>query len=336
MKHRILSLVLILGTLWSLGPVSAQELKPDLKKIVDEHILPGYQALVDRSQALEETASRACGKDLDALKAAYNDAFDAWISVSHMRFGPAEQNDRAYALAYWPDSKGFTPKTLASLLKGNDPVIHDLDEFQAVSIAGRGFYALEFLLYDKAFVAKPAAHYCDLVTIITEDIAANARDILADWQNGYADILISADNDTYRSEAEVARQLYTTLTSGLQFTSQTRIGRPMGSFKRPRPRRAEVWRSGRSVRHVVLSLEANRQLAALLSDGHTAIDDRFARAILLAEEFDDPIFAGVGDMQGRIRVEALQTAIDQITIQLAEDLAPKLGIAAGFNSLDGD
>ena len=336
MKHRTFSFALILGMALGLGSVNAQDIKPDVRKIVDEHILPGYQKLVETSEALEQAASRACGKDLDAIKAAYNEAFDAWVSVSHLRFGPAEQNDRAYALAFWPDSKGFTPKTLTSLLKGDDPVIHDLDEFQTVSIAGRGFYALEFLLYDKAFVTRPAEHYCDLVTVLTEDIAANSRDILTDWQNGYADIMISADNETYRTEDEVARQLYTALTSGLQFTTQSRIGRPMGSFKRPRPRRAEAWRSGRSVRHVILALEADRQLAALLSEGHSAIDDRFGRAIQLAEQLDDPVFAGVGDMQGRIRVEALQTAIDQITIQLAEDLGPRLGIAAGFNSLDGD
>ncbi|SNY89999.1 hypothetical protein SAMN04515647_0140 [Cohaesibacter sp. ES.047] len=336
MKHRLFAFVLLIAAPLGSQSLVAQELKPDLKKIVEAHILPGYQRLADRSETLQKVASRTCGSDMKALKAAYNEAFDAWISVSHLRFGPAEQDDRAYALAFWPDSKGFTPKTLSSLLSGDDPVIHDLEKFQTVSIAGRGFYALEFLLYDKRFTEDPGAHYCDLVTVITEDIAANTQAILADWKGGYADTMVLADNETYRSKTEAARQLYTALTSGLEFTTRSRLGRPMGTFDRPRPRRAEARRSGRSLHHVVLSLEANRELAALLSHGNTAIDHRFERAIKLARDLDDPAFEGVSTVQGRIRVEALQTAIGQISLQLAEDLAPRLGITAGFNSADGD
>ena len=59
------------------------------------------------------------------------------------------------------------------------------------------------------------------------------------------------------------------------------------------------------------------------------------RAVQRAEELDDPLFAGVSDPQGRLRVELLQQDVDAIRSILAEEVGPALGIAAGFNSLDG-
>ncbi len=44
------------------------------------------------------------------LTEAYHAAFDAWIKTSHLRFGPSEVNDRAFALAFWPDSRGQYPR----------------------------------------------------------------------------------------------------------------------------------------------------------------------------------------------------------------------------------
>ena len=56
----------------------------------------------------------------------------------------------------------------------------------------------------------------------------------------------------------------------------------------------------------------------------------------MAEELDDPVFAGVAEPQNRFRVEVLKQAVDDIRRCLAEDLGPTLGLTAGFNSLDGD
>ena len=336
MRKLCLALLLMIAAPAWAEESGAEETGPDLQAIVDQHIIAGYQTLADEVDALADTATKTCGTDMAALKAAYNTAFDAWVRMSHIRFGPSEQEDRAYALAFWPDSRGFTPRTLQSLLADDDPAIHDEAEFKHVSIAARGFYALEFLLYDPAFTKEPAPDLCALVHVITLDIADISHTILKEWQNGYGDKLVEADNDLYRTHEESLQQLYTALKTGIEFTALTRIGRPMGSFERPRPNRAEVRRSGRSLRHVMLSLEATRDLATMLSGGDEDIDDGFERALRIGNELDDPTFAGVEDVQGRFRVEALQSAITYIDDLLAEYLAPQLGITAGFNSLDGD
>ncbi|WP_316858493.1 imelysin family protein [uncultured Cohaesibacter sp.] len=321
------------------APLAADETGsslPDMEKIVKSHILPGLEDLARTAEDLAQSVAQTCPDNPDAVKEAYGKAFDAWVRVSHLRFGPSETDDRAYALAFWPDTKGFTPKTLQRLLQDRDPAIESVDGFKAVSIAARGFYPLEFLLYDPQFVEHPSPNRCQLMRVMTQDIAANALAIRDDWKDGYGSRLISADNETYRSHEEAIRQVYTALTTALLFTSDTRLGRPMGSFTKPRPARAEARRSGRSLRHVILSLEANRELASLLSQGDEDIDQGFERAIRIANELDDPDLSGVATIQGRIRAEALQGAISFVNDLLAEYLAPRLGITAGFNALDGD
>lgn len=306
----------------------------DLRAIVEDHITPRYVALADRTATLAAQAQEDCTPDAPPLIAAYHDAFDAWIGVSHLRFGPSEIEDRAFALSFWPDPRGATPKALGTLIRDEDPVAFDADAFATVSIAARGFYALEFLLFDPQFAGGD--YPCALIRAVTGDISRNAAAILDGWQGGYGALISQPGNDTYRTKPEAARQIFTALTTGLEFTSDVRLGRPMGTIDRPRPKRAEARRSGRSLRHVVLSLEATRELGQLISSGDADLDGAFASALDRASALDDPVFAGVSEPQGRLRVEALQQNINTIRTILDAQIGPSLGIAAGFNSLDGD
>lgn len=329
--HRFLILMLL-----TIGqPVLADG--PDVTAIVETHVVPGYERLADTSATLAATAQTACIAGDPDLETAYHAAFDAWVGVSHLRFGPSETDQRAFALAFWPDPRGSAQKTLATLLRDADPVVEDPAAFQEVSVAARGFYALEFLLFDAGFAGpENPEHACALIQAISIDIATNAAAILADWSDDYAALMTTPGNETYRNSEEAAKQLFTALSTGLEFTSQTRLGRPLGTFDRPRPARAEARRSGRSLRHVALSLESTRALAAGISAQDPAVAQAFDDALERAAQLDDPVFAGVAKPQGRLRVEALQTQVEEIRGLLALEVGPRLGIAAGFNSLDGD
>lgn len=319
----------------------AQDRTPILADTVEAHILPGYAALSDATGALTQAAQAGCDPNSTQLREAYNAAFDDWISVSHLRFGPSEAEDRAFALAFWPDSKGFTPKALSRLITDEDSTVQSSVSFAETSVAGRGFFALELMLYDPRFSGQGNAEYrCALIQAIAADIDGNARAIDSDWADYAAALMNPGDGSPYRSEDEAMQELYKALMTGLEFTAETRLGRPMGTFDRPRPKRAEARRSERSLRHVELSLISLRDLAARLSVDHPEIaadlDSAFASAIDRAQALEDPAFAGVATPQGRFRVEALQQSINDIHAIGATELGPKLGISAGFNSLDGD
>lgn len=334
----------VLALLCALFPftLAADDTADIVDTVVAGHILPGFMQLSYETNALKTVAGSDCKSTSVPLRAAFHTAFDFWVSVSHLRFGPTETDDRAFALAYWPDSRGFTPKTLSSLISQEDPVINTLDGFRDVSIAGRGFYALEFLLYDDAISSLGGdAYRCQLIQTITADIAALSLAILDDWTHIYvAQMRAPSPEGRYRTKAEAVQELFKSLNAGLQFTSETRLGRPLGAFDRPRPKRAEARRSGRALHHVDLSLTALNALAQMLAQSDPSVaaqlDRAFDRALRNSDRLDDPVFAGVANPQSRLRVEVLQQSVEDIRAITQENLGPMLGVAAGFNSLDGD
>lgn len=315
---------------------------PSVSGIIDGHILPRITALASMSQQLSDAAMDDCDPTSPALRSTYGRAFDVWIAASHLRFGPTEVDDRAFALAFWPDGRGATPRTLATLIADKDPVVTSPVTYADVSIAARGFYALEFLLYDDALMQTvDSAYYCTLVQTVAADIAATSGAIHADWTGGYADVLLSPGNDApYRTEQEVLQEMLKALTAGLQFTQDSRLGRPLGTFDRPRPKRAEAWRSGRSAAHVATSLASLQDLASRLAASDPALgdmlDDQFETAQTKLADLNDPVFASVAGPQSRLKVEVVSTSIGTIRTTVQTLLGPTLGVAAGFNALDGD
>lgn len=324
----------------SLISMSARADTDMVEEILGQQILPAMQTLADSSHRLAQAAETICRPGAAPLRRTYHAAFDAWIRVSHLRFGPTETDNRAFALAFWPDSRGKTPKTLAKYLREQDPALLTDEGFAQSSIAGRGFYALEFMYFDADFTgADPQEFRCALTAAMARDIAANARAIQQDWHESYADQMRNATG-RYKDEGEVKQELYKALNTGLQILADMRLGRPLGTFDQPRPRRAEAWRSGRSLHHIQISLEALRPLALSLADEDTALRDRLAAAfdkpLKRIAALDDPQLRGVSDPAKRFRIEALQQEINDLRILIESDLGPALGVLAGFNSLDGD
>ena len=304
-----------------------------VEQAVDDHILPAVAAFQAGTAALRSAAETDCTQE--AVRPAYQSAFDAWMGLAHLQFGPLEEAGRGLSIAFWPDARGMVPKAVAGLVAEADPVVAEADAFAQVSVAGRGLFALEAVLYNESYDADDYA--CRLAVALSRDLARTGQALAVAW-DGYAEILQTAGepgNAAYMSEAEATRELYTALMTGLEFTKDQRLGRPMGTFERPRPTRAEAWRSGRSQRNVVLSLEALRGLAAELADA-PATDAAFVRAIATAEALDDPVFAGVADPATRFRLEALQQEIASIQTAAATEIGAALGVSQGFNSQDGD
>lgn len=330
---RILALCLALAA----APAAASDLSA---RITDARILPAFAELAADSAVLAQAARADCAPASDPLRAAYHDAFDAWITASPYRFGPTEAENRAFALAFWPDSRGKIPRALSSLIRAEDAGVTEPESFASYSIAARGFYALEYLLYDPQLSAAGSAAYrCTLTRAIAQDIAATASAIHTGWTSGYADELREPQN-RYPSEDAISRELLKSLTTGLQVLADMRLGRPLGTYDNPRPERAEAHRSARSQRHVELSLAALEPLALTLAAGHPTLHSQlaegFTKARTRAAALDDPALSGVADPVRRIRIEALQQDVQDLHALALTGLGPALGVDAGFNSLDGD
>jgi len=308
---------------------------------VDAHVVPGFAAFQNAAQSLAVAAAENCAPGDATLRAQYNESFDAWLHVAHLRFGPTETDERGFALAFWPDPWGATPRTLATLIADSDPIAEDANAYAEMSVAARGFHALEFLLYDAQLsMSDDAGYHCMLVRAVVGDIANIAGDLASEWAVFGEQLKTPTPESTFRTPEEAARALFGSLSTGLEFNADARLGRPMGTFDRPRPLRAENRRSERSKRNVSQSLAGLKKLADAFTFQNSAmealIQGAFDDALAVADGLNDPAFQGVETPIGRIRVESLQTAINEIRREVGLDLAGSLGIAAGFNALDGD
>ena len=305
----------------------------DVREAVEGQVLPGLDAFAVAADGLAETARRDCTPQ--ALRAPWNEAFDAWMGVSHLRFGPLEEDGRAQAIEFWPDERDATSRALRALA-AQDAGALEPEAMAEASVAARGLMALERLLYGEPYGADDPA--CGLARAIAADLAATAEALEAGWRDAHAEAMLSAGepgNAAYMSEAEARATLYGALVTGLEFTEAQRLGRPMGTLDRPRPTRAEAWRSARSARNVALSLAALRGLAADLADAPETLA-ALDRAVASAEALDDPALAGVAEPSGRFRIEALRTEIAQARRAAEAEIGAVLGVAPGFNAADGD
>lgn len=310
----------------------------DVQAAIDAHILPGTRSFAQATDKLSQTAAQDCSPE--AMRSAYQDSFDAWLGISHLGFGPLEQDGRALTVEFWPDPRGLVARTVRSVVSDADPVVDDASEFPELSIAGRGLMALEQLLYDQQIRDLAGTDYaCRYIRALSADLATLGHDIERDWQD-HATLMQDAGqpgNSRYLSPKEPAQVLYTALLSSLEFDADQRLGRPIGSFDKPRPKLAEAWRSDRPMRNIRLSLAALQALAAHISDTETpATDAAFNAAIAMASDLDDPRLEGVSDPASRLKLEILQQHIRAIRTAVEAEIGGDMGLTAGFNSKDGD
>jgi len=319
-------------------PIFSTSARAGVPEALTEHVLPGFQTFAVQARALAVNATADC--TAAGVRPSFHNTFDAWMGVSHLGFGPLDTDGRGLAIAFWPDKRGMVGSTVAALLRNEDSAVGNADQFSEVSVAGRGLMALERLLFDPDYAEYGRDSYtCRLVQALAVDLSRMAAATTADWQE-QARLMQTAGqagNVVYLSEDEPAQQLYTALLSGLEWTADQRLGRPMGSFERPRPERAEARRSGRSLRNVLLNLRALEHLAEALAEGPLPVSEAaFTDAIIQAEDLDDPVFAGVADPSGRLKVEILQQRVRAAQEAAKVEIGRQLGVSVGFNSADGD
>ncbi len=305
----------------------------DVAEVVGDHILPGYDRMVEETAKLANLASETC--DSEVLAPAFHSAFDAWMGVQHIHIGPAEEEGRNLAIAFWPDPKGLGRKAQLALLTG-DPAKLEPQAFAEQSVAARGLMGLERLLWPEApLPADP----CPLIRATASDLFRLAAEIRIGWTGGHADLLLTAGadgNTAYLSQEEARQALFTLVVTGLEHLRDQRLGRPMGTFDKPTPERAEARASGRSLRNVELALVALRQMVEDLSGAAPKTLAALDRATGLASDLDDPTLAGVANPTGRLKIEVLQQAVEAARLAAVAELGPALGVGLGFNAQDGD
>lgn len=316
-------------------PVHALPARADVAQAVDEVIAPAYDRLAAAATALDTAAQADCAAQ--ALRAPYQALWDGWAAIDFLHLGPAETSGRALALHFWPDAKSSGLRAQQGLVASDAAVIDDPAGFAKISVAARGLGGMERLLYPSDLTGDEDV-LCRLRRATAADLARTAGMLRAEW-GGFAHLLThpgTKGNTDFLTEDEARAALFTQLMTGLEYLADTRLGRPLGSFDKPRPERAEAIAAGRSLRNVTLSLTGLRALALALYPDAPASAAAFDRAIAQAEGLDDPVFAGAADPQARLKIEILQQSIRAARDAVETEIGGGLGVSVGFNAKDGD
>jgi predicted lipoprotein len=273
----------------------------------------------------------------------------AWQQVQPVAFGPISEEGRASRVQFWPDKHGTAGRQLRQALAAKDPALIE-DGVAGRSVALQSLASLEQLLYGDA--EGPDAYACRLALAIGRFQDDLAREILAAWEgeDGFYRRFTEAasGNDLFYDAAEAHTLMFKTAIASLDIAVTQKLERPLGErLETARPKRAESWRSQRSLDNLIANLEILQALYLadgglkvwLPAAGQEGLDqllrDVLAETLASAEAIGMPLEKAVADAAARSRVEGLLEVVKRLRTLFATTLADAADVTLGFNATDG-
>ena len=321
--------------------------------IIDQVVIPAYAEHAQASQRLGPAIERHCmgsGEvDTAAVRAAFDEAMDAWQRAWPFAFGPVMRGAGRARIAFWPGRPGSAARQIRTAMRTRDEALLDPKRLPAKSVALTDFQALERLLFEMPH----DAFTCGFAAAVAYHQAELAAEILDAWtrEDGfrYAALSAGGDSDEYADDAEVARDLMRVLTESIEALISQKLERPLGeSVANAKPKRAESWRSCRSLRNVVFNLESLRALVdtpggfgdLVTAHGESelahGLGNGFADAVSRAKSVTEPLRHAVSDPAERSKLLGLLGSLRALRALVIGPLSRTTGILVGFNSQDGD
>ncbi|MEO9873497.1 MAG: imelysin family protein [Anderseniella sp.] len=323
-------------------PTVASDKKSALEGIITGHIVPRYEALEAATGNLSKAVIADCGDETPgdpASRAAFRTALLSWHSIQHIRFGPVTTDNRQYRFEYWPDKHGQGARQVRKLLSAGLAEIPSAVRIGKSSVAIQGFPALERVLYG---TTSDAAAACALAVSISANLNVMSANILREWSSWQPG-----------SVPDVGKLLARNLADQLDVMAGLKLVRPLGdSLETARPRRAEHWRSSLSYAALSANFDGLYGLftgessqpglrAWVIAGGGPARQaDQLAEHLQYGSTFvgwqKPSLHDAVSDREARDKAAFLVTHV-RYTEELVKSVVyPALGVAAGFNSQDGD
>ena len=323
------------------------------RALTDGAVIPAYRSLAETTAALRDASEARCDAaspaTLEAAKAAFGRAMDAWQHAQPVSFGPVKTDSRDVRIEFWPDKRGTGTRQVRRALAAKQPDLVAPGGLKGKSVALQGLVTYERLLYDHA----DDAYACRFATAIARFQAEIAAAIVADWTKtgGYRETMLTAGggNAQYADAKEAATDFLKSVATALDRMIDQKLERPLGDSRADSfGTRAESWRSGRSLENVAAGLDMlglmfstpggfRDQLAAAgagpLGDGMVRL---FGEAAAAARAIPLPLSKAVADETVRPQVEKLLDDLQGLRTLVRNPVADELGIVIGFNSLDGD
>lgn len=318
-------------------PATAADLDTIGQLLRTEVLTPLYGGYADAAGQLAGVQPDCAGDWRAAMRPAFVASLLAWGRLQAVGTCPAASPETSARVYFWPDKHGTATRQLGAALRDRPAKLETVAGLTGQSAGLQSLAALELLLYgdlpDEA--AGFACRYAQAIADFQTELAAGmGRDFAADPTAG----------------AALAPALLTGMQTTLDTVIQLDLDRPLGSdIAAARGERARAWRSGQSLPLVGAAIDTVEAVytapggfsAAIVASAELAAFDAVLRRHLeLARDaiaaVPVPLPQAVAEPAARLQVEQLKEEIASVRRLLVERLAPALGLAAGFNAMDGD
>lgn len=354
--------VLIAGGVAGAAPAAAtdpQSAKLEvIRKAIDGYIRPSYGGFAAAAGDMDDSQSALCATpSREALLEARKDfgaLVTAFSRIEFVRFGPVMEDNRIERILFWPDRRGVALRQVQAILAAKEEEATDPETLKAKSVAVQGLNALEFALFGAgadALATPDGTFRCRYGAAVTGNLSTMAQEIADGWQadDGIARSLLepSASSPAYRSIDDSLQELTGVFVHGFEAIRDLRIQPAFGdAVENTNPKAWIYQRSGLTD----ASLHADFAGLSELFDASGIADlapepQRWIKASI-AFEFGNagrtfqtigvPVAEAAGDPARRDRVGYLLILTQSLQSLFADQLAPSLGITAGFSALDGD
>ena len=349
--------------LLSQSAVAAPDYGALVASLTDKVIVPAYHRMTERMNALAIHADAFCAApsktNFEKATAAFHNAMDAWQRVQPLSFGPVVENGRMARIEYWPDKRGTGARQLRAALQEKDAGLLAAEGLAGKSVALQSLSAFERLHFEHGpnLVAGTASdedrYACRLAASIATFQSRLATRIMTEWMQsgGFRDSMLTAANGNahFASAKEAATAILKGLVNAMDFIVRDKLEGPLGESRTDaKPRRAESWRSERSLQNVAASLTTVRDLYILengfgdllAAAGAKPLDlgmrKGFEGVVGMARDIPLPLHRAVADAEARPEVEALLAEVKSLRGLMAGSVATEIGLIVGFNAQDGD
>ena len=323
--------------------------KAAIDQVVVSACVEHAQAMQRLGPAVERHCMGDAAADVAAVRVAFGEAMDAWQRAWPFGFGPVMRGAGRARIAFWPGRRGTATRQMRAVLRARDESLLDPGLLAGKSVAVKDLQALERLLFE----VRRDAYTCGLAGAIARYQSDLAEEILHEWtkEGGFRQATLAAggDSDEYAGDSEVARDLMRVLTESLDAVIAQKLESPLGeSAAKAKPKRAENWRSERSMRNIILNIESIRALVEtpggfadlVATHGESELADKlrtgFVDAASKAGAVTTPLRDAVSEPGERAKLLDLLGSLRALRALVVGPLSRATGLLVGFNSQDGD
>lgn len=329
-----------------------------VRNAIEDYLRPAYDDVAVAAQAMTDGQGDLCavpGRDrLREARTDFASLVQAFSRIEYVRFGPIMDDNRVERILFWPDRRGVALRQIQAILAAKDETAATVAGLHAKSVAVQGLNALEFVLFGTGAddLEKPeGAFRCRYGVAIAGNLGAIARDLSAGWQaeDGIAHAMMhpGPSDPSFRTTDDALQQIVGVFIHGFEAMRDLKLKPAFGeTIDKANPKawiyqRSELTDASLHAGFAGLSeLYDTSRIGDLLPEpdrwAKASIKFEFGNAGRTFQTIGLPLAIAAADPDKRGGVGYLIILTQSLQDLFAVQVAPALGLSAGFSALDGD